>query len=463
MSSKWKITIIFWWVISFLSLWVWLLIYFISAWKDGVASNITADILQWWETTTWDVQVIDTEIITDKIEINVEKEEHNISIYTYKGLLDSKRFNYLSRKYERDTSGNIEYIYENDLNKYYEKIKFLLSEKDDSFDIAIVPSEWYQWFEWYNQIYQLQIEGVSLTSIFHYSFQNYLAKNKLRAVPFAIDPIVSFISNREIEERSMSLDWLKEFILKADRFNSQWTRTKIPTIIGIDNRAAELLRKKDYYFEDIMYEVISIYYRQALEKKDRQIIKTLMSFGEDRVYKTWDSVLFKRLTSKYKDWFCANYKSYCLLFDRKTYLVPGFISDLYNIEAYLENNNTTVFKRDYMSVVNLPLEKDLDYPVRGWIMIVNPNGKNKDFVMDFFFKWFVTTGQEWKLDNLYTVLYSPFVSNGLNNKKFPILNNYLNNILLLEDVWINQKRKLDTKLKDALLWDYGLNLLVEDN
>gem|GEM_PF-4086404 len=88
--------------------------------------------------------MIDTEIITDKIEINVEKEEHNISIYTYKGLLDSKRFNYLSRKYERDTSGNIEYIYENDLNKYYEKIKFLLSEKDDSFDIAIVPSEWYQ-------------------------------------------------------------------------------------------------------------------------------------------------------------------------------------------------------------------------------------------------------------------------------------------------------------------------------
>gem|GEM_PF-6260715 len=61
------------------------------------------------------------------------------------------------------------------------------------------------------------------------------------------------------------------------------------------------MRKKDYYFEDIMYEVISIYYRQALEKKDRQIIKTLMSFGEDRVYKTWDSVLFKRLTSKYKD------------------------------------------------------------------------------------------------------------------------------------------------------------------
>gem|GEM_PF-7048644 len=60
----------------------------------------------------------------------------------------------------------------------------------------------------------------------------------------------------------------------------------------------------------------------------------------------------------------------------------------------MENNNTTVFKRDYMSVVNLPLEKDLDYPVRGWIMIVNPNGKNKDFVMDFFFKWFVTTGQE---------------------------------------------------------------------
>lgn len=462
MSSKWKIIIIFWWVISFLSLWVWLVIYFIDAWKPNTASNVAVDILQWWEVTTWDVQVIDTEIITNKPEIKVEKKEHNISIYTYKGLMESKKFDYLSRKYDRDTGGNISYIYENDLNKYYEKIKFLLSEKDDSFDIAIVPSEWYQWFEGYNQTYQLQIEGVSLTSIFHYSFQNYLEKNKLKAVPFAIDPIVSFISNREIEEKSITIQWLKDFVLKADRFDSQWTRKKIPTIIGIDNRAAELLRKKDYYFEDIMYEVISIYYRQALETKDKQMIKTLMSLGEDMVYKSWDSVLFKRLTVKYKDGFCGKYKSYCLLFDRKTYLVPGFISDLSNIEDYLDNNKT-VFKRDYISVVNLPVQKNLDYPVRWWIMIINPNGKNKDFVMDFFVKWFVSTGQEWKLDKLYTILYSPFVSNKLNNKNFPILNNYLNNILLLEDVWINQKRKLDTKLKDALLWDYGLDLLVWDN
>ena len=451
---------IFWWIITFLSLWVRLITYFVGVWKNKEVLNVSADILQWWEAITWDNQV-ETEVLKEDINITIEKKEHNISVYTYKGLLDTKRFDYISRKYKKSTDGNLDYIYEDNLNEYYKKIKFLLAENDNSFDIAIVPSEWYQWFDGYNQTYQLKIEWLSLTSIFHYSFQQYLTKNNLKAIPFALDPIVSFINNKEIEERSISIAWLKEIILTSDRLDNQGNLKKIPVIMGVDKKAAELLRKKDYYFQDIMYEVISIYYRQALELGDKQIIKTLMDLGEDMIYKSWDSLLFKKLTLRYRDGFCSKYKSYCLLFDRKTYLVPGFLSDLYNIENHLDNSKT-VFKRDYLSVVNLPIKKWLDYPVRGWIIIINPNGKNIDYVMDYFVKWFVTTGQEWKLDRLYTTLYSPFVSNKLKNKKFPILNSYLNNIVLLENIWINQKRKLDNKLKDALLWDYNLNLLIEE-
>ncbi len=467
MSPKLKLVIIFWWIIISLSFWVWMIIYFINAWKWWNTQNLAVDILQSWETITWsniqqkilEKNIIENTEVKNNVDLKIEKKKHNISIYTYEWLLDKKRFNYISRKYKLSTDGTIKYLYESDLTQYYKKIKFLLAEKDDSFDIAIIPSEWYQWFEGYNQTYQLQIKGISLTSIFHYAFQDYLMKNNLKAIPFALDPIVSFINNKEIKEKNINFQELKNIILTSDRLDKQGNQQKIPILLGVDHKAAELFRKKDYYFTDIMYDIISIYYWQAIKLKDKQPIKILMTLWEDKIYKSWDSILFKKLTLKYRNWFCAKHKEYCLLFDRKTYLVPGFISDLYNISNYLDNGES-VFKKDYISVVNFPMNERLDYPVRWWIMIVNPNGKNKDFVMNYFVKWFVIIWQQWKLGKLYTTLYSPFVSNNLYNKSFPILNNYLNNIVLLEDIWINQKRKLDNKLKDSFLWDYSLDLLV---
>jgi hypothetical protein len=63
--------------------------------------------------------------------------------------------------------------------------------KDNSFDFAIIPSEWFKDIEQLNSItYSLENLNFSINSLFDYNFEKYLKNNKIKAIPFALDPII---------------------------------------------------------------------------------------------------------------------------------------------------------------------------------------------------------------------------------------------------------------------------------
>lgn len=477
MNVKTKITLIIWAIIAFLGWWVILVMSLIDKWN-----NLQADLIQ---KAPIQQKIKKQEKNTKNNSKNTENKEnnnnptnptnntetnnkqkkennlsinkinHTLTILTYKNLVSEKAWKLFAYKYKKLTSGNLKLKFKNNLKQFNKDLIYSLATKDSSFDIAIIPEYWFQDIEefskwWFKINWDMQLE-----SIFDYTFEKYIKDNHIKAIPFAIEPIIWYTFDKKANTNQDFNTWKNLIINSPDRLDTNWNLKTMPLLLWYDKLYIKLLEKWKSFFP--VFDVILRYY---VFKKSEQWIKLLKDFWQNPIYKTFDLRLYYILSKKYKKYdFCKNNIKYCLLADKKSILVYWFSSDL----SFFNKNKLNLFKKfkaNYkkLKLTNLALaNKFAEYPVRDWIIIVNPNSKNIQYIGTFI-KSYIKLGQNNKLP-FYKNLISPFSSNPI-SKELSILSNYKWRFISLDNMWIKEKNILTKKIINYLAGKININLLL---
>ena len=469
MNWKTKFTLIIWWIISFILWWVFFVINMLNttpAQTDIINKNqkniekITdtwnnqkiKDKNNWKKiTTTWNKQTI-------KIK---KDEKYKLNLLTPNNLnsnIDWKKFSFRVKKL---TNWQLNIKTYDNIEKYNKDLIYKLATKSTDFDLAIIPSDWFDSISYLsNSSFHIPNLSFQLSSLFDYNFSKYLKNNDIRAIPFAIDPIIWYwINNWEkINVKETFQNWKNIVLLNPNRLQTNLKISNMPLFLWYDNIYLNILKK---WWKSIfpIFNYIIYYY---FYKKSEEWLKLIKDFWNSTTYKTFNLILYKKLSIKYRKYkFCKNNMDFCLLLGKKSNLVYNFLHK----NDFFHKNWLDIFKkfriRDKQIIRStLPLSSiSAEYPARWRIIIINPNSKNIKYIWKFI-QTFIKLGRKNKLW-FYKKLISPFVWKTIKEKNISFLNDYNGRFIFLETLWIDMKNNLSPKLINFLKWDIDINLLLK--
>jgi hypothetical protein len=106
-------------------------------------------------------------------------------------LFDLKSEKIFNLKLKKSKNGNLVFDKYSNLEEYHKELVYKLAMKEDDFDLAIIPSEWFDDItELSNTSFKIPNLNFQISTLFDYNFTKYLQDNKIKAIPFAIDPIL---------------------------------------------------------------------------------------------------------------------------------------------------------------------------------------------------------------------------------------------------------------------------------
>jgi ABC-type phosphate transport system substrate-binding protein len=106
--------------------------------------------------------------------------------------------------------------------------------KKGDFDLAIIPSERYEQIKEFNKTqFKLQNISFDISALFDYNFSKYLQNNTIKAIPFAIDPIVGYanIKNNKIATNLTFEDWKNIIITNENRLTPSGKIQTMPVFL----------------------------------------------------------------------------------------------------------------------------------------------------------------------------------------------------------------------------------------
>ena len=472
MSPKAKITLIIWWIIAFFVWWWFLLLSLLNNW-----TNTQTDII--WnkfkntsnqkeikyvkqenkQNNNWQNNNKQKDNWNNQQE-TIKKEKHTFTILTPNNLNSPLAWKLFNLKYKKETWWEFKVKYYSNIKDYKEKLIYKLATKSDDFDFAIIPSEWFQNTEQFSKLsFKLWNSAFQISSIFDYWFSYYLKDNKIKAIPFAIDPIVWFSFDKDISTNQTFMSWKQIILSDLNRLTKNWNIKSMPILLGYDNNYIKYIEKNNkVYFPVSKY--ITEYYKF---KKERKGLELLKDFWQNITYKTFDFNLYRKyiLKLKKKDICKWIYEKYCLLFDKKTKLVYWFMSDL----KYFKTNWFKIFKlfkikTTKLHTTTLAIWDNSEYPTRWWIIIINPNSKNINYMWKFL-QAYIELWKNWELP-FYKYMISPFLwANTIKNSKIKYFEQYIWRFIMFDKMWVWLKDNLDKKTLNYFKWDISLDILLK--
>ena len=471
MNAKTKFTLIIWGVIAFFWWWIVLVMSLIPSNNSDIKNprdlRFQSDTL-WKAPTTWTNQwnnkwnsVKNQNNYQDnKSQIKAEKKEvHTLKILTYEKINSKTAWKIFDKKYNKATSWNIETVYYNNIDEYNKDLIYKLATKSDDFDLAVIPAEWFKNTEELSKLsFNLQNASFQISSLFDYNFKEFLEGNNIKAIPFALDPIVGYSISKKVKSIQTFDSWKRLIINNYKRLDKKWKLKYMPLFLWYDKNYIKYIEKNNKTLFPV-FDYITKYY---IFKKERNWLNLIKDFGDSITYKTFDFNLYIKTILKFKkDEVCKwNMKKYCLLYWKKTELVYWFSSD-YNM---LKNNWLKIYKKFKIKTKNtnwisLPVWVNWEYPARWWIIIINPNSKNLKYIWTFL-KNYINIGKKWELP-FYKNMISPFLQESkIKNIKFSFLWEYNWRFITLDKIWVWIKNNLDKKTINYLKWDISIDILL---
>ena len=401
-----------------------------------------------WNTniTTWN-KITNTTTPTE-----FKKKAHTLKILSYSKILDNKTEKIFAFKYKKISWGTINYENYNNLNTYSKDLIYKLATKSKDFDLAIIPSEWFDDISNLSNVsFKIKAPWFDISSIFDYNFYKYVKDNNIKAIPFAMDPIVWY-SAQKVSTYQTFKSW-KDIILTSDRISENGEIKKMPIFLGYDNIYLSYLENHKSLFP-----IFDYIYKYYIHKNAKEWVKLLKDFWTNIINKTFDFNLYKKLVVKYRKYkFCKNNEKMCFILKGDSSIVYDFLSssDFYKKNALNIYKNFKILPKN-IKKTTLALNNSTDeYPVRWYIIIINPNIDQKKLLI--FLKTYI---KMWKNNALpfYKNLISPFnwIKIRENNN---FLSKYIGRFITADNFWIWLKNKLSNKEIEYLKWDINIDLL----
>jgi len=401
-------------------------------------------------TTTWDTQKAEE----TKIPISKEK-KYSLTMLYPTNLINNKEKKIFNLRLKNISNWNITY-------KWYDNLVVKLTTSDNNFDLAIIPSEWFMDISKLSDVsFQIPNLSFQLNTLFDINFEKYLKNNNIKAIPFGIDPIIGYwySENENIKKIQTTDSWKNIVINNPDRLDTNWRIQNMPVFLWYDHFYLKLLRKNNKPLLPIFNSIIKYY---TFEKWVIPL-KTIKSFWEWTIYKSFNLILYKKLSIKYSNIkFCKNNIDFCLLADKKSNLVYNFLDK----NTFWKKNWLNIYKKFKIRYTNikrtsLPLAHISDeYPARWRIIIINPHSKNIKYIWKFL-QSFIKLWQKHKLP-FYKTILSPFVWSKIANKKLQFLNQYIWRFIFLENFWVKYKNDLNQNIINYLNWNISIDTLLKE-
>ena len=464
MSIKTKATLIVWWIILFF--WWWAVFVMSLIWNKQVSTDIINSPTKQekkitkdnpnktWNTTPniktpWTGNTSNT---TWNAGSKQEKKAHTLKILSYSKILDNKTEKIFAFKYKKESWGTINYENYNNLNTYSKDLIYKLATKSKDFDLAIIPSEWFDDISSLSNVsFKIKAPWFDISSIFDYNFYKYVKDNNIKAIPFAIDPIVWY-SAQKVSTYQTFKSW-KDIILTSDRVSENGKIKKMPIFLGYDYLYLSYLENHKSLFP-----IFDYIYKYYIHKNAKEWVKLLKDFWTNIINKTFDFNLYKKLVVKYREYkFCKNNEKMCFILKGDSSIVYDFLSS----SNFYKENALNIYKSFKIRPQNikkttLALNKSSDeYPARWYIIIINPNIDQEKLLI--FLKTYI---KMWKNDELpfYKNLISPF--NWIKIKEDnDFLSKYIWRFITAENFWMWLKDNLSKKELNYLKWNINIDLL----
>ncbi len=376
------------------------------------------------------------------------------TILAPKNLVSNIAWRFFQINFKKNSWWIVKFKFYDNPIEYDKDLTYKLATKDDSFDFAIVPA---YWFNHLNKVTNISFKipnlNFSLGSLFDYNFSSFLENNTIKAIPFAIDPIVGYAyGSTKLNPIQDFESWKNLIINNPNRLTPNWKIKVMPIFLGYDNNYLNYIQKNKYSLFPVFDFILHYYFF----KKSEKWAKLIKDFWFSLIYKTFNFRLFQRYAIRYKKYdFCKNNLKYCLLFDKKTNLVYWLASD----ERYLRKNRLEIFKKfkirtTQIQKVSVPLANmQAEYPAKWRIIIINPNSKNLKNLWKFI-QTYLLLGQN-NLLPFYKNMISPFVKTQQTPKNLEFLSSYLGRFLILYNMQLDYPRTLNQKEFNYLKWNIG--------
>lgn len=379
------------------------------------------------------------------------------TILAPKNLISNIAWKIFKYKFKKQTWWNIQLkFYQNEID-YNKDLIYKLVTKSNDFDLAIIPAYWY------NQIKKVSSESfkaqninINLSTLFDYNFDYFLHNNDIKAIPFAIDPIIWF-TNKKLSANITIDNWKNLIINSPNRLTPDGNKIQtMPLFLWYDKRYLNFIKNN----EKSLFPVFDFILKYYIENNAKEKVNFIKELWNSIIYKTFDFWLTQRYFIWYRKFpYCKGYEKYCLLLDKKSNLVYWFTSD----NNWFKANWIKIFKNFRFFIrkikkVAVPLANfQAEYPARWWIIIINPNSKNLSKLWKFL-QAYILMWQENKLP-FYKNLISPFVKNQKVPDNISFLQNYLGRFILLRNLNINYPKTITEKEINFLLGTIGFEAL----
>lgn len=460
MNPKTKVTLIIWWIILFF--WWWAIFVMSLLWNNKASTDINNSFKKEPISNTASNKNDNTKNSwKDKIKNKswekkikeIKKTKHKIKILSYNKITSRNAEKIFAFKYKKTSWWSIDFKNYDTLKEYNKDLIYKLATKSTDFDLAIIPSEWFSNISYLSNIsYKINTNWFNISSIFDYNFAKYVENNNIKAIPFAIDPIVWY-SAEKVRTYQTFKTWKNIITRSEDRISENGKIKKMPILLGYDNLYVSYLKS-----HKSIIPIFDYIYNYYIHKKSKEWVELLKDFWQKDIVKTFYFKLYIKLLMKYKKYkFCNNYEKMCFILWKDSTIVYDFLST----SRFYRKNALNIYKYFKIKPYNivkttLALWKSIDeYPARGYIIIINPNIDQTK--IPIFLKTYI---KMWKDNELpfFKYLISPFNWAKI-WKSNDFLSKYIWRFITAENFWMWLKNKLSTKELNYLEWDININVL----
>jgi len=392
---------------------------------------------------------------------NIVKKAHTLKILTLKNLNKEKAWESFAKTYKEKANWTIKVKYYNNINDYKKDLITKLALKEQDFDLAIIPSQWFNNISYLSdKSFKVNNISFQISNIFDSNFEKYTKNNSIKAIPFALDPIIGYSINKEkkLDTNQTLQTWKNLILTDTRRYDSKGNLKTMPLFLWYDEDYLDLLSNNQVSLFPVFDYILNYY----IFKKYKDAVLLIKDLWTNQTYKTFNLNLYYKYTKRYKKIdFCKWNIKYCLMLHRKSKLVYGFILDT----KFLDENKIKIYKKfkvkpKNLRFVSLPLpDETSEYPARAWIVIINPNSKNINFLWTFI-ENYIKLWNNWKLP-FYKYMISPFLShNKITNLKLDFMNKYIWRFITFDKMSMWAKSTLSKKVINYLKWDININILL---
>lgn len=301
--------------------------------------------------TTWDISDIQDSILSLTTLASWDT-ELTILLPAY---LYNEGFKTLSRELLLKENIKISYKTISTLSAYKQ---FLLSWWDQQWiDILLLPLDWTTWFP----VKKWSL-GEVLSPYFHSLFTPWLLEETTTIMPYAIDPMITFVHTTD----QMSAITMETFFSYSMLW-SQKNKLSIPLLLGVGNndvRLLELWRESFEHYTDILYQLL----KQFVQGKDKWSLTYFLDLSPKNISYAYDYAHFKQTyqTIEKRNASCGILPSACLFAYNFADIRLGFLSDQWLFPLYFSWASLDISRVQFAA---FPLSTS-SYPVRWrWFVV----------------------------------------------------------------------------------------------